>query len=191
MTDPRGEFNVVNGRFEGEDMTKEQEMLGWADILASIEIDDDIITVGLTSPERDALVALLRLAAQADAHDDDADLPTADDVRGILPLAAAEPQTPSGGDDMPRHAPQTIETAPRDGTHILAWRVPIGIRVTNNTHPPTVVHWFDDPDEPGFYTSVNERAPEHPFNPTHWERLPDPPLSRPVLSPTEIIEGGQ
>lgn len=79
--------------------------------------------------------------------------------------------------EMPRHAPQTIETAPRDGTHILAWRIPIGIRVTNNTNPPTVVHWFDDPDEPGFYTSVNERAPEHPFNPTHWERLPDPPLS--------------
>lgn len=81
------------------------------------------------------------------------------------------------GDEMPRHAPQTIETAPKDGTHILAWRVPVGIRVTNNTNPPAVVHWFDDPDEPGFYTSVNERAPEHPFNPTHWERLPDPPLS--------------
>jgi hypothetical protein len=67
---------------------------------------------------------------------------------------------------------QPIETAPKDGTHILAWRIPIGIRATNNTHPPTVVHWFDDPDEPGFYTSVNERAPEHPFEATHWMPLP-------------------
>jgi hypothetical protein len=68
---------------------------------------------------------------------------------------------------------QPIETAPKDGTHILAWRDPIGIRFTNNTNPPTVVHWFNDPDEPGFYTSVNEQAPEHPFNPTHWMPLPD------------------
>lgn len=70
---------------------------------------------------------------------------------------------------------QPIETAPKDGTHILAHRLPIGIRVTNLTNPPTVVHWFDDPDEPGFYTSVNERAPEHPFSPTHWRQLPAPP----------------
>jgi len=80
----------------------------------------------------------------------------------------------------PQEAPQLIDTAPKDGSHILAWRIPVGIRVTNNTHPPTVVHWFDDPDEPGFYTSVNELAPEHPFNPTHWTPLPaGPSVSRP------------
>jgi hypothetical protein len=73
---------------------------------------------------------------------------------------------------IPKDFRQPIDTAPRDGTHILAWRIPLGIRVTNNTHPPTVVHWFEDPDEPGFYTSVNEIAPEHPFNPTHWMPLP-------------------
>lgn len=68
-----------------------------------------------------------------------------------------------------------IETAPKDGSHILAYRLPVGIRVTNNTNPPTVVHWFDD----GFYTSVNELAPERPFEPTHWQPLPPPPsLSR-------------
>jgi hypothetical protein len=64
-----------------------------------------------------------------------------------------------------------IETAPKDGTHILACRKPIGIRVTVNTHPPTVVHWFDDPNDPGFYTSVNAVAPEYPYNPTHWQPL--------------------
>jgi len=66
---------------------------------------------------------------------------------------------------------QPIETAPKDGSHILACRIPIGIRVTVNTHPPTVVHWFDDPDHPGFYTSVNEMAPNNPFDPTHWQPL--------------------
>jgi len=64
-----------------------------------------------------------------------------------------------------------IETAPKDGSHILAYRLPAGIRFTNNTNPPTVVHWFDD----GFYTSVNELAPERPFAPTHWMALPAPP----------------
>lgn len=64
-----------------------------------------------------------------------------------------------------------IETAPKDGTHILACRIPIGIRVTVNTHPPTVVHWFEDANDPGFYTSVNAVAPEYPFNPTHWQPL--------------------
>ena len=73
---------------------------------------------------------------------------------------------------------QRIETAPRDGTHVLAYRVPPGIRFTSLTNPPTVVHWFDDPEEPGFYTSVNELAPEHPFNPTHWMPLPAPPQAQ-------------
>jgi hypothetical protein len=70
---------------------------------------------------------------------------------------------------------QTIETAPKDGTHILAYRKSVGIRTTNLTNPPTVVHWFDDPNQPGFYTSVNELAPERPFNPTHWMPLPAAP----------------
>lgn len=72
---------------------------------------------------------------------------------------------------------QPIETAPKDGTHILAYRSPLGIRVTNITNPPTVVHWFGDSDEPGFYTSVNEREPDYPFHPTHWQPLPDPPTA--------------
>lgn len=82
-----------------------------------------------------------------------------------------------------------IETAPRDGTHILAFRLPIGIRFTNLTNPPTVVHWFNDPEEPGFYTSVNELAPEHPFGATHWMPLPAPP--GPVARRTEIASGDE
>lgn len=70
---------------------------------------------------------------------------------------------------------QLIDTAPKDGTHILAYQKPVGIRVTNLTNPPTVVHWFDDPERPGFYTSVNELAPEYPYEPTHWQPLPAAP----------------
>lgn len=70
---------------------------------------------------------------------------------------------------------QPIKSAPKDGTHILAYRKLYGIRCTNMTNPPTVVHWFDDPDEPGFYTSINELAPEHPFKATHWQPLPAAP----------------
>lgn len=74
---------------------------------------------------------------------------------------------------------QPIETAPKDGTHILVCsaRKPYGAYWTFDQAPPTVVHYFNDPDEPGFYTSVNELAPEHPFNPTHWQALPVPPVT--------------
>lgn len=68
-----------------------------------------------------------------------------------------------------------IETAPKDGTHILAFRALIGIRYTNLTNPPTVVHWWDNPGEEGFYTSVNELEPQEPFRATHWMPLPEPP----------------
>ena len=80
--------------------------------------------------------------------------------------------------EFPTHSAlmwRPIETAPKDGTHILAYRHPLGIRVTNMTNPPTVVHWFDDGVVSGFYTSVNEVDPEYPFNPTHWMPLPPPP----------------
>ena len=76
---------------------------------------------------------------------------------------------------LPAPAWADISTAPKDGTHILAYMLPIGIRFTNNTNPPTVVHWFNDEYEPGFYTSVNEREPEFPFRATHWMPLPEPP----------------
>lgn len=79
-----------------------------------------------------------------------------------------------------------IETAPRDGTHILvtdAHRGGLGYCGPLNEHGfrdladwCDVVHWFDDPDEPGFYSTSWGGDQEHPFSAlTHWMPLPDPP----------------
>jgi hypothetical protein len=68
-----------------------------------------------------------------------------------------------------------IASAPKDGTHFLACdaRTPYDKHWTFNQRPPTVVHWFQD----GFYTSVNETEPMHPFSATHWQSLDSPPIS--------------
>jgi hypothetical protein len=68
-----------------------------------------------------------------------------------------------------------IISAPKDGTHIFACdaSTPYGQHWTFEQRPPTVVHWFED----GFYTSVNEHEPVHPFAATHWQPLPIPPTT--------------
>ncbi len=97
------------------------------------------------------------------------DLPTAEDVRGIL--APAAPQEVQW---------QPIETAPRDGTGFLAcvgkWQ--------------TVCCWNKHRNNwcavaPGY---PNYESGEYP---THWRPLPDPALSRPPCTPTEKTEGDQ
>lgn len=76
-----------------------------------------------------------------------------------------------------------IETAPKDGTHVLACFADpeFGQYWTFQQRPPTVVHWFGPADLPGlrsvgWYLSVNENdgGRQHP---THWMPLPNPPKS--------------
>lgn len=61
---------------------------------------------------------------------------------------------------------QPIETAPKDGTHII-------IASASNT-PPTTVHWFDG----GWHLSVNMDGDHSEYvwgRPTHWMPAPDFP----------------
>lgn len=73
------------------------------------------------------------------------------------------------------HAPtpgwQPIETAPRDGTHVLV--------MLDGNLPPTSAHWFGPADWPGlrsggWYLSVQQHEGPR-LHPTHWQPLPEPP----------------
>ena len=89
--------------------------------------------------------------------------------------ALAREKLQADGDKL---AWQPIETAPKNGAHILAcdqrdtfgWLDGAALPVRQ-----TVVHWFPDQDEPGFYTSINEIEPQRPFKATHWKPLDSPP----------------
>lgn len=82
---------------------------------------------------------------------------------------------------------QSIETAPRDGTHILVTKAGgggLGYRGPINEHGfrdfadwCDVVHWFSDPYNPGFYSTSWGGDQEKPFDGlTHWMPLPIPPV---------------
>lgn len=78
-----------------------------------------------------------------------------------------------------------IESAPKDGTHILVCdaRKPFEGYWTFNQRPPTVAHYWLDADNQdfGFYTSVNEIEQDKPlFGLTHWMPLPLPPAHQPA-----------
>jgi len=74
-----------------------------------------------------------------------------------------------------------ISSAPKNGEHILACDASQSFGwVNGRSLPPvqTVVHWYEFGDESGFYTSINELAPERPFPATHWKPLDGPSVAR-------------
>lgn len=64
---------------------------------------------------------------------------------------------------------QKIETAPKDGTHIL-------VALSSERYylsPPTVVHWFDGvPEDGGWYLSVCDYGDHRALKPEWWMPLP-------------------
>jgi hypothetical protein len=59
---------------------------------------------------------------------------------------------------------QPIETAPKDGTHILA-------HDGNTYYPAVVIHWF----ESGWFFSTYPTDIENEYDPVRWMPLPTPP----------------
>jgi hypothetical protein len=103
-------------------------------------------------------------------------------------------------DQQPEHSTvwYDISSAPRDGQHILACKAGTSFGYYSGQPAPevqTVVHWWGNPGEEGFYTSVGEVEPQNPFEATHWrplERLRKPrraPSARACASPICHIEG--
>lgn len=72
------------------------------------------------------------------------------------------------------------ESAPKDGTHILACRGPYNEHWGFDQSPPAVVHYWSNPGEEGFYLShglVDGSYNDAPFEFTHWRKLAEPPAS--------------
>lgn len=81
---------------------------------------------------------------------------------------------------------RTIDSAPRDGTHVLVTRAHEGGLgycgpMTKHGYRAKadwcdVAHWYDDPDDPGFYATSWGGDQEKPFDGlTHWMPLPRAP----------------
>lgn len=70
-----------------------------------------------------------------------------------------------------------IETAPKDGTHIMACRGPFTSNWTFAQAPAYVCHWWNNPGEEGWYLSSGDSG-QISWHPTHWQPLPQPPVSK-------------
>ena len=124
---------------------------------------------------RDAAQVLMAQLAKLQAELVECDTREAGLVADLSADALAREKLQADGDKL---AWQPIETAPKNGAHILAcdqrdtfgWLDGAALPVRQ-----TVVHWFPDQDEPGFYTSINEIEPQRPFKATHWKPLDSPP----------------
>lgn len=68
---------------------------------------------------------------------------------------------------------QRIEYAPKTGEHILVRNENAGWGICGGKRQMAhaVVHWFNDPEEPGFYLSLGGSEDDHPFQATHWRPL--------------------
>lgn len=72
---------------------------------------------------------------------------------------------------------QPIETAPRDGTHILVYGPCVDgdrqFRMEYENEISTVYFYGDDDHD--FFVLSNVEYADFPWEPTHWMSLPDPP----------------
>ena len=69
---------------------------------------------------------------------------------------------------------QAADTAPKDGTHILVCSGPYDEFTGFNQKPPQVVHFFADPEQPGFYPShgiVQDSYNDRPVEFSLWSPL--------------------
>lgn len=72
---------------------------------------------------------------------------------------------------------QSMDNAPRDGSHILVCQGPYKSGWTFMQRPPAVVHWWSNPGEEGFYLSYGGSEDETPTVWTHWKTLGEPPAN--------------
>lgn len=103
------------------------------------------------------------------------------DLLQVAEMCLRKPDEPSSPHE--RMNWRSLRSASKDGSHILATIVDesagFGWFNGQKVHTQTVVHWWGHPGEEGFYTSVSEQEPQHPFKATHWMPLPDAPDCRP------------
>jgi hypothetical protein len=146
---------------------------------------DDIATADIEEAVREVREAL------ADAPAEASPLPT--ERESSRDQASSEARTQAAEAriaELEGEGWRPIQTAPRDGQHILVgtfgdsagtgfgWAGPRDVLTGLRAQQPwqDVAHWFDDPEDPGLYSSYFGGDQQRPFDAlTHWRPLPDPP----------------